>query len=156
MKNTLSNEHDYHVENENFEYYDQNNYSKKNEMFVNFTSSIVIKISKSHCRRCKKIFSFNNELHYHFRADCNFRTAISILLKKSKFFNDIETYFVKNVIFFTIDATKKINNSSQFDTITFDEFTSSFIVNFISFELIIIRFSVDSSTKIEIEYEFKN
>ena len=45
-KNTLSNEHDYHVENENFEYYDQNNYSKKNEMFVNFIFSIVIKILK--------------------------------------------------------------------------------------------------------------
>ena len=156
-KDILSNEHDYHVENENFEYYDQNNYSKKNEMSVNFTFSVVIRISKSQCRRCKKIFSFNNELHHHFRADCNFRIAISVFSKRSKIFNDIEVYFVTSVIFFTIDVTKKISNFSQFDTVTTDEFTSLFIVDFIiSFVFIIIRFNIDSSTEIEIEYEFKD
>ena len=157
LKNTLSNEHDYHVENENLEYYDQNNYSKKNEMSVNFTSSIVIKASKSHCRRCKKIFSFNNELHHHLRVDCNFRIAISVSSKKSKFLNDIEAYSVKSVISSTIDVTKKINNFSQFDTTTSDEFTSSFIVDFtISLELIIIRFNVDSSIEMRIDYEFRD
>ena len=153
-KNILSNEHDYHAENENLEYYDQNNYSKKNEMSVNFTFSVVIRISKSQCRRCKKIFSFNNELHHHFRVDCNFKIAISVFSKKSKFFNDIETYSIKNVIFFTIDATKKISNFNQLDTITSDELTNSF--SFISFEFIIIRFNVDSSVEIKIEYKFKN
>ena len=126
-------------------------------MFVNFIFSIVIKISKFQYRRCKKIFLFNNELYHHFRVDCNFKIAISIFSKKSKFFNDIEIYFVKNVIFFTIDITKKINNFNQFDTITFDKFTNSFIVDFIiSFEFIIIRFNVDSSIEMKIEYKFKN
>ena len=155
-KDILSNEHDYHVENENLEYYDQNNYSEKNEMSVNFTSSIVTRVSKSQCRRCKKTFSFNNELHHHFRANCNFRVVISVFSKESKFFNDIEAYFVKSVISSTIDVTKKINNFNQFDTITFDELTSLSIVNFISFEFIIIRFNVDSSIEIEIEYEFRD
>ena len=54
------------------------------------------------------------------------------------------------------NVTKKINNFNQFDTITFDEFTNSFIVNFISFEFIIIHFNVDSSIEIKIEYKFKN
>ena len=153
LKDTLSNEHDYHVENENLEYYDQNNYSKKNEMFVNFTSSIVIKVSKFHCRRCKKIFSFNNELHHHLRVDCN----VSVFSKESKSLNDIETYSVKSVISFTIDATKRINNFNQFDTTTFDRLTSSFIVDFIiSFEFTIIRFSVDSSIEMKIDYEFRD
>ena len=157
LKDTLSNEHDYHVENENLEYYDQNNYSKKNEMFVNFTSLVVTKISKSHCRRCKKIFSFNNELHHHLRVDCNFRIAISISSERSKSLNDIEAYSVKNIVSFTIDVTKKINNFNQFDATTSDEFTNLFIVDFtISFELTIIRFNVDSSIEINIEYEFRD
>ena len=146
MKNFHNEKHEnYYIENENLNYYNSN---QKNEIFVNFIASIVvIKSSLFHCRRCKKIFTFNNELHRHFRVDCNL-----IFSKKSKFFNDVEIYFVKNVNSFTIDVTKKINEFNQSNTITFVEFTNSFI----SFEFIIIRFNVDSFANIDTKYEFRD
>ena len=128
-------------------YYNSN---QKNEIFVNFTTSMtIIKSSLFHCRRCKKIFSFNNELHRHFRVDCqstNFR-----FFEKFKFIIDVETYFVKNFNFnesFTIDVTKKINKfdksiMKKFLTNKFDEFT-------------IIRFNVDSSKNINTKYKFRD
>ena len=135
----------YYTENDNLNYYNSN---QKNEIFVNFIASIVVtKSSLSHCRRCKKIFTFNNELHRHFRADCSL-----IFSKKSKFFSDAEIYSVKNVSSSTIDATKKISESSQSNIVTFVELTSSFT----SFESIIIRFNVDSFADIDTRYEFRD
>ena len=135
----------YYIENDNLNYYNSN---QKNEIFVNFIASIVvIKSSLSHCRRCRKIFTFNNELHRHFRADCSL-----IFSEKSKFFSDVEIYFVKNVNSFTIDATKEISEFNQSNIVTFVEFTSSSI----SFEFIIIRFNVDSFANIDTKYEFRD
>ena len=126
-------------------YYNSN---QKNEILVNFIASIiVIKSSLFHCRRCKKTFTFNNELHRHFRVDCSL-----IFSEKSKFFSDVEVYFVKNVSSFTIDVTKKISEFSQSKIVTFVKFTNSFI----SFEFIIIRFNVDSFANIDTKYEFRN
>ena len=135
----------YYIENDNLNYYNSN---QKNEILVNFIASIVvIKSSLSHCRRCKKIFTFNNELHRHLRVDCNL-----ILSEKSKFFNDVEIYFVKNVNSFTIDVTKEISEFNQSNIVTFVEFTSSFT----SSEFTIIRFNVDSFADIDTKYEFRD
>ena len=135
----------YYTENDNLNYYNSN---QKNEIFVNFIASIVvIKSSLSHCRRCKKIFTFNNELHRHLRADCSL-----ILSEKSKFFSDVEVYFVKNVNSFTIDVTKEISEFNQSNIVTFVEFINSFI----SSEFIIIRFNVDSFADIDTKYEFRD
>ena len=58
----------YYLKNDNLNYYNSN---QKNEIFVNFiTLMTIIKSSLFHCRRCKKIFSFNNKLHRYFRVDC--------------------------------------------------------------------------------------
>jgi hypothetical protein len=147
-KNFFNQKHEnYYIENDNLNYYNSN---QKNKIFVNFIASIImIKSSLFHCRRCKKIFTFNNELHRHFRIDCN-----SIFLKKSKFFNNVETYSIKNFNFnsFTIDVTKEINEIDQSNIDTFVEFMNSFIL----FEFIIIRFNVDSSANIDTKYEFRD
>ena len=136
---------DYYIENENLNYYNSN---QKNETFVNFIASImIVKSSLFYCRRCKKTFTFNNELHRHVRVDCNL-----IFSKKSKSLNNVEIYFVKNVNSFTIDVTKEISESSQSNIVTSVELTNSSI----SSEFIIIRFSVDSSANIDTEYEFRD
>ena len=148
VKNFHNEKHEnYYIENENLNYYNSN---QKNEIFVNFIASIiVIKSSLSHCRRCRKTFTFNNELHRHFRADCSL-----IFSKKSKFSSDVETYSIKNFSFnsSTIDATKEISEFDQSNTVTSAEFTSSST----SSEFIIIRSNVDSSANIDIEYEFRD
>ena len=136
---------DYYIENDNLNYYNSN---QKNETFVNFIASIiVIKSSLSHCRRCKKTFTFNNELHRHLRANCSL-----ILSERSKFFSDVEIYFVKSVSSFTIDVTKEISEFSQSNIVTFVEFTNSST----SSESIIIRSNVDSSADIDTRYEFRD
>ena len=136
---------DYYTENDNLNYYNSN---QKNETFVNFIASIVmIKSSLSHCRRCRKTFTFNNELHRHLRVDCNLTFS-----EKSKFFSDVEVYSVKSVSSSTIDVTKEINEFSQSNIVTFVELTNSSI----SSEFIIIRFNVDSSTNIDTKYEFRD
>ena len=135
----------YYIENENLNYYNSN---QKNETLVNFIASImIIKSSLSHCRRCKKTFTFNNELHRHVRADCSL-----IFSEKSKSLNNVEIYSVKSVNSFTIDVTKEINESNQSNIVTSVELTSSSI----SSEFIIIRSNVDSSTDINTEYEFRD
>ena len=108
---------------------------------------MIIKSSLSHCRRCKKTFTFNNELHRHVRADCSL-----IFSEKSKSLNNVEIYSVKSVNSFTIDVTKEINESNQSNIVTSVELTSSSI----SSEFIIIRSNVDSSTDINTEYEFRD
>ena len=133
-----SKKHEYHVENENLNYYDQNNYSKKNEMSINFISFVLIKVFQSRCRHCKKIFTFNNVLHDHLRVDCNHLNSIAIV--ESKFqnvSNFIEVYFI---VIFTVEIIK--NQFSQFDqSISISTF---------------IRFNVDSIFELSIDYEFKN
>ena len=125
-------------------------------MSVNFTSPVVTKASKPHCRRCKKAFPSNNGLHHHLRADCNFRTAISAPPGGPKPLNDIEAYPAKSVTPSTTGATKGISNSSQSDTATPGGLTSSSIADStISFELTIIRSSVDSSAEMRTDYEFR-
>ena len=142
----------YYIENDNLNYY---NLNQKNEIFVNFIASIIIiKSSLSHCRRCKKIFTFNNELHRHFRIDCSFNFS-----KRAKFLSNVEIYSIKNFNSFTIDVIKKINEFNQLNTITFVELIEIDVIDFhfiISFELIIIRFNVDSSTNIDTKYEFRD
>ena len=143
---------DYYIENDNLNYYNSN---QKNKTFVNFIASIiVIKSSLSHCRRCKKTFTFNNELHRHLRIDCSF-----IFSEKSKFLSNVEVYSVKDFSSFTIDAIKEISEFNQLNTITFAELIEIDVIDFdftISFEFIIIRFNVDSSTNIDTEYEFRD
>ena len=142
----------YYIENDNLNYYNSN---QKNETFVNFIASIiVIKSSLSHCRRCKKTFTFNNELHRHFRIDCNFN-----LSRETKFLSNVEVYSVKDFSSSTIDAIKEISESSQSNTITFVELVEIDVIDSdstISFKFIIIRFNVDSSTDIDTEYEFRD
>ena len=135
----------YYIENENLNYYNSN---QKNETFVNFIASImIVKSSLFHCRRCRKTFTFNNELYRHVRVDCNL-----IFSEKSKSFNNVEIYFVKKINSSTIDVTKEINEFSQSNIVTFVELTNSSI----SSEFIIIRFNVDSSTNIDTKYEFRD
>ena len=136
---------DYYTENENLNYYNSN---QKNEIFVNFTASvIVIKSSLSHCRRCRKTFTSNNELHRHLRADCSL-----ISPERSKLFSDVEVYPAKSVSSSTIDATKEISESSQPNIVTPAELTNSST----SPEPIIIRSNVDSSADIDTKYEFRD
>ena len=143
---------DYYIENDNLNYYNSN---QKNKTFVNFIASIVIiKSSLSHCRRCKKTFTFNNELHRHFRIDCNFSFS-----RKTKFLSNVEVYSVKDFNSFTIDAIKESNEFNQSNIITSVELIEIDVIDLdfiISFEFIIIRFSVDSSTDINTEYEFRD
>ena len=135
----------YYIENENLDYY---NPDQEDEVFVNFIASIVVaKPSLSHCRRCRKVFTSNNELHRHFRAGCSL-----ILSGKSKFFSDAEVYPAKSVSSFTIGATKGISESSQPNIVMSAELTSSSI----SPEFIIIRSNVDSSADIDTGYGFRD
>ena len=142
----------YYIENDNLNYYNSN---QKNETFVNFIAIIiVIKSSLFYCRRCKKTFTFNNELHRHLRINCNFNSS-----KKAKFLNNVEIYFVKNFNSFTIDVIKKINEFNQLNTITSVELIEIDVIDSdstISSEFIIIRFNVDSSTDIDTKYEFRD
>ena len=141
----------YHVTNENLDYYNiKKNFHEKNEVFVNFTFK-VIKISRFRCRRCRKIFSFNNNFHRHFRDECsiqNYSTDVS---------NTSFSFFVNQSLSF-IDVIKE---SSTIDIAIFDNMFSTFntIVTAVFddiFSVIIIHSDVDVFVNVDINYDFRD
>ena len=137
--------------NENLDYYNiEKTFYEKNETFVNFTFE-VIKISRFRCRRCRKIFSFNNSFYRHFRDEYSIQNY-SIDVSNTSF-----SFFVNQSLFF-IDVIKK---SSTIDIAVFDNLFSTFntIVIAVSndtFNVIIIHFDVDVFVDVDIDYDFRD
>ena len=106
----------------------KNNYNdNEKNIFVNF---IVVNKFLSRCRRCRKTFSFNNDLHRHIRIDCEELSA-HISEINDKQFAAAQIYSIKT--FF-------INVTSESVISTFS----------------IIRSIVDSSSNIDTKYDFRD
>ena len=61
---------EYHVADENLDYYNTEEGFHEEEASVNLTFEIA-KDSFPRCRRCRKTFPFNNSLHRHLRNECS-------------------------------------------------------------------------------------
>ena len=61
---------EYHVTNENFDYYNIKKNFHEKKVFVNLTFEIIKNLF-SRCRRCRKIFSFNNSFYRYLRNKCS-------------------------------------------------------------------------------------
>ena len=134
----------YYTEDENLDYY---NPDQEDEAPVNFTASVVVaKPSLPHCRRCRKAFTSNNELHRHLRAGCSLTPPGG-----PKSFSDAEAYPAKSVSPSTTGATKGTSESSQPNTVMPAGLTSPPT----SPEPTIIRSNVDSSADIGTGYGFR-
>ena len=120
---------DYHAKNENLNYYDQKYYFD-DEMLINFISFVVVNAFQSRCRRCRKIFSFNNVLHRHLREKCSIVVVV-----------------VYSIVIFTIDVTKIINVNNYQSSTVFDISNSN---------VIIIRFNINFVFDLDIDYDFRD
>ena len=137
----------YHVDDENFTYYESD--SQNDEETVNFISFVLATTSKSRCRHCKKSFSFNNNLHQHFRVSCSTLVKISMrktfiwaLQKKSKF------EVVYSVVF--VSSIEIIKSFASFES------TSSISSIASLFEKTILRFNVNFASDVDTDYDFKD
>ena len=164
-KNFQDNQNDdssnYFVSSKNLVYYESSSYNESNDKndIVYFISS-KISISKHfHCRKCDKIFSFNNKLHQHIRKLCAIdRENSSLDLQRLsnvivEFFKKIEINSSTNVL--TTESNLRKSFSIKVIKISFtiidaNDFVEISFVNSLS----IIFSNVDFNKNVDIDYKF--
>ena len=134
---------------ENFVYYNLNNFNnlKHNAIVINY---FILSISIT-CRRCKKVFFFNNKLYIYFRNN----NCLNVNVRLSKTFNVADR--LKKT--FNVDdisrSRKNISTIVYVSNVDFIIKTSKFFVALFIFKISIINFDVDVFKNIEIEYKYR-
>jgi hypothetical protein len=113
MKNNSTKDEYYHESDSNLNYYNLQNENQNDELEVNFFTQTRM----STCRKCKKVFSFNNQLHKHLRQkSCeNFNQNTNENLKNQTF-DESSANLAMNmlIIEFSIDFSKNIDTEFEF------------------------------------------
>ena len=157
------NQNQYHVTNDNLNYYESNDHDK---IVVNFTIFIVIKTSISYCRYYQKTFSINNNFHRHIRFDylvfikkfvVKSISLSNLIVSRSSI--DFAIYVAQFAIYVAkinfIDVTKIFINVKFLTNASIKFFVNTKFFANVSTKLI-IRFNVNFISNVDIEYNFRD